>query len=75
MHNANTVTTTELEVGFIDLSCKDIQEGRHYLVSLISIHRWVQPTGVLANDRIFVGHCRRLPAYAPAFVYLQTHDG
>lgn len=50
MHNANTVTTTELDVGFLDLSCKDIQEGQHYLVSLISIHRYGKPTSVLAND-------------------------
>lgn len=31
MHDANAVTTIELDVGFLDLSCKDIQEGQYYL--------------------------------------------
>ena len=50
VQEADGFSTTEMNDGVLDLSCKDIQDFICFFVQLTSINRYEQPTGVLGND-------------------------
>ena len=55
----------ELDVGFMDISCMNLQ-NHGFISSLTSVCRHEHTPGILANGRVFHGRCRRLPAIIAA---------